>query len=614
VKRPSIALTLAALTTSLTIANEAGAWAEHEHVRIGEAMAKRAFGDDRFPTPSAPWSATLLEAWASLRASSPRRKAILCADPRATYGDCLGLADLPMLAADHACSVGALESNLDAPWVKKVLATTQIAAQSVALVEMNRETDDRDEDRLRARRSLDVNLQAADPSYLKNMTSGPSHFAIFRANADEDLRHYLARATRRDAQTNAYAFYTAFQALALRYALGASRPGIAPAERANLTWWALLEESFALHFLEDSFSIGHVVSAFADTPYRNGTHDFYNRQSLDVEPWSGSRWVARGDAFLTSTDEARASIACVASLRQLAWALDPTVEDPGSGITATAKEELFAITADPAMDTCVAQPLDGSLAPLASLSFLPTVLDQAPKPSTESPGVPKYRAELGMFIPVTLGFDVTPAYATSSASPHAAAQGRATLGVGFGFASDGPLGESQDALAFGQLVGTSSIDQNARATLGFGFAARAPFAYLPLDLILFGPLAFAGVPWASHAVGDAIRGNRAFFGLFGNTLYDSSTVRLQLDLGREAITQFHVRLQPRAYYASWDVTLPALSLRIAHPFVGRLGDDVMLRLGLRVGNSWSLTPEAPTPEGPFLGAVMSFSNAARLYL
>ena len=44
----------------------------------------------------------------------------------------------------------------------------------------------------------------------------------------------------------------------------------------------LADEAFALHFLEDGFSAGHVAGIWGNAALRKGTHDYYDEHGLEV--------------------------------------------------------------------------------------------------------------------------------------------------------------------------------------------------------------------------------------------------------------------------------------------------------------------------------------------
>ena len=66
----------------------------------------------------------------------------------------------------------------------------------------------------------------------------------------------------------------------------------------------MADEAFAMHFLQDAFAAGHVSGTWGDRSQRQGTHDYYNQNGLEVFTWEGgSRSVVlMGDAYMRSED------------------------------------------------------------------------------------------------------------------------------------------------------------------------------------------------------------------------------------------------------------------------------------------------------------------------
>jgi hypothetical protein len=61
---------------------------------------------------------------------------------------------------------------------------------------------------------------------------------------------------------------------------------------------ALATESFALHFIEDAFSAGHVAGSWGGVAERKGTHDYYCEAGLDGSTWAGTLQTLKGDAHM----------------------------------------------------------------------------------------------------------------------------------------------------------------------------------------------------------------------------------------------------------------------------------------------------------------------------
>ena len=101
---------------------------------------------------------------------------------------------------------------------------------------------------------------------------------------------------RRAPEINAAGVYSYFHLSALQKASRlAAEPQLAPAERAALARAMLADEAFALHFLEDVFAAGHIAGTWGDRSQRQGTHDYYNQNGLEVFTWAGGSQVRRAD-------------------------------------------------------------------------------------------------------------------------------------------------------------------------------------------------------------------------------------------------------------------------------------------------------------------------------
>ena len=110
---------------------------------------------------------------------------------------------------------------------------------------------------------------------------------------------------REGSEINAIGVYSYFHLSALQKASRlAAEPQLAAAERAALARAMLADEAFALHFLQDVFAAGHIAGTWGDRSQRQGTHDYYNHNGLEVFTWAGgSRSVVlMGDAYMRAED------------------------------------------------------------------------------------------------------------------------------------------------------------------------------------------------------------------------------------------------------------------------------------------------------------------------
>ena len=198
--------------------------------------------------------------------------------------DCLRLvADLAAVAGDHSCSPDELGSLVRASnvahdherdhwlwsvrrigWEGDALMNGDSAEGRRRLKVIDIETKgnvvanqtvylndhphlDAKEDRAFYRRRVNLNFQDVDANYQSRAVVDGGHFQLAREPGRIDLVDYLRHAFAPAAASNATALYAAYHVLGLRLAA------------AGLRERAFLAELFALHFLEDSFSSGHIV-------------------------------------------------------------------------------------------------------------------------------------------------------------------------------------------------------------------------------------------------------------------------------------------------------------------------------------------------------------------
>lgn len=672
-------VTASVLLAALSTATPALGWGEHEHVRIGR-VALDALGRCAGPADECGYYAVLVREWLTLRATDATLTAsdgspLLC-EGLVDDGRCIDLADLPMLAGDHACTPDDLHSNLQEGWVFDVISVTEdkIAETTQLLLESNHSETVEDQ-RLEIRRELDVELQVADPQYVSRAAGNAGHFAIPLSSVSMDLDAYVehilppspaaaAREPRRYPYTpdqvfltkrhSSAALYLHYHAWALHFATrAAGKPGAVVERRA-----AWLHEVYALHFLQDSFSAGHIVGSPESDALRFGTHDHYCQHGLNTSTWGSSpgggvAYVAHGDAFLMDADLDRLSPAMLASLRQLASAF--AGED---ALTGALSADEWRVSRDRppgagAVDTCHSddEPLTAShfsremLPPLKRvMTFFPRPA-VGPEPWTERGDdhvvpLPSFRAEYGAFVPFVLDVRVGGALYTGDADigERIAITPEVFGGVGFGGSGEGVFSTADDAIAYAMPIGVLGVEavpfnglptttQFGPAT-GVGFRARIPFAYVPGDVLIWGPIAAAQLRPGFKAFQRALRG-----GLFSSeSVFFIGPVRLQIELGREVdvVWRYGVQafLQGDGTYnhvfghRGWDLTAPILSTRLLKGFDGQRGITSSFRLSGRVGyrrtiDAYDIEPAAQAsdvgPTGVHLGLVLGIDTMIRRY-
>jgi hypothetical protein len=184
-------------------------------------------------------------------------------------------------------------------------------------------------------RTLDAKLFAIDGQYVSRAKDAKTHFH----NATSSVQTVVADAVQGDLD-NALAQVLAHHARSLQLAVR-SRHEPDATMRRTLRTEALLEHAFAVHFLQDGFAAGHIMTdpAIALDQNRTQRHDYFNRQGLAAtralalsrcgrEPpdWSGSQllpcWVAHGDGFAMGEDRVYVNEAVARLQTSFALALD----------------------------------------------------------------------------------------------------------------------------------------------------------------------------------------------------------------------------------------------------------------------------------------------------
>ena len=596
--RPLVAT--AAAVAGLLVASRAEAWLLVEHARAGRAATQEiAANAARGVQEDARAHALLDQAWTFVRGGDAARATRLCPEyfvewAGGAHPRCLGLAALPALAGDHACTTADLDLATRAPWLDEVLAAAIDRQQKIDAYPQ----DDIDA-RQGERRSLDEDLETADAGYLFRAAGSHVHFQMPRARTMETAVEYMDAALR--AVPNATAAYIAYHTRALALAVETRRRcGGAPcAAASDLLWLTFLEESFALHFLEDSFAAGHMAGVVDGTSYRMGTHDYYSSHGLDVRTWSGESYAAYGDAFLDDTSLHVVGHAVAASLRQLAWALSPKSLSPGDAAPCDgpspldpldcSDERALPLPTSP-MDSCSAAPFAVDPA-LAQRAFLGQVLRLEPIPALEKPTLGRDRKELGVFVPFALELS-TGYFGGRSGGAYV----EPSLALGVGWAADAILSDYSDPLFFLEARGAMQARGDGSYALGIGGRMRIPYAVVPGDILVWGiPAAVLqgkSPRWVRAAVLAAMRGGERF----------DQGARLQFVGGREVgAFAFHDVGRDRW---SWSLELPLIEVRATHGFRGRLAEDIDLQLGMTVGGLG----------GDFgVGIFLGVSNRARFY-
>ena len=425
--------------------------------------------------------AMLQKLWSEARTGHEAQYCGAMADPaQGTNPTCIDLAAWTAIAGDHSCSASDMLNNvLNTPWILGVArVSARLKAQLAAA--------QRPYQRVNAVRSSDIALQRTDPDYVTRASSNNAHFLLPRTTVTMTPEAYARLALSPKADLNALATYVWFHLRALAMASKVAGGGLTPEARAQAVRAALADETFALHFLQDSFAAGHAIGTWGNTAVRKGTHDYYNEHGVSLATWSGQPFVALGDAYMRPQDAESAAKAVRDSLAQLM--------DTFAGKMTLSLDNL-AETGPDAFDVCHEEHFPETAGNVAEIRTLVPILEQTPAP-TLGQGLgelPRFRAELGPFIGVTAaarGGAVSGGFGSnqSGTSGTAGLEVAARLGLGL----EGVLNESSDGLAFAELglrqdthsSGTANVPGRGGITARF----RVPFWLIPGDLLVAAPI------------------------------------------------------------------------------------------------------------------------------
>ena len=570
--------------------------------------------------------------WHAARGTHESRLCEFGADSRqALAPSCIDWAALSAIAGDHSCSAAEMTATvLESQWILSVadiaarlkvdLARIQIrprpeelpgSPETIADVRRLVESASDRAARRNAVRTADNSLQRADSKYATRAYSSNAHFLLARPHTGISAEEYGQLTLRIGSRINALGVYAWFHLDALQQATRLAHGQFSTDERQALVRAMLFDEAFALHFLEDSFSAGHIAGSWGNASQRQGTHDYYNEAGLEVFFWRGGNQsvVLMGDAHMRPEDAERAAAAVRISLEQL---LD----------TATGRKRATEFPHSPAapaqpdgFNVCLNQRLidraDITAAPQAYkqavLADLGEVLGQTPIPGL-APGLgalPRFRSEIGPFLGLAGSMDgrwIDGGFTPSEGGFVAGVDLAVRVGVGL----DGVMRDSGDGLTFlsvgfrGDTRSTNSVGGIDSSEAGgnsiFAIPSRtavstrlrAPFYLIPGDLVLLAPLYFiAPERYEAIAVtaanGGVIPWQSGFASRFG---------RFQFVLGRElGVTFYGISGRDRVLapgaaggparvveYKSTALDLPILEYRAYRSFSSNQSSTVLFQL------------------------------------
>ncbi|MFO0677079.1 MAG: hypothetical protein U0169_11115 [Polyangiaceae bacterium] len=503
--------------------------------------------------------------------------------PAAGRGDpsCIDLADLGALAADHACSVSALEDVIvREPWTLAVVRRAMRARRLLASGD-SFGTSFGD-----SWRRSDLDLDLIDARYGARAASNDAHFALTRST--DTLRLYLHEALEIDRPPlNAVGLFAIFHTASLRLAIESRAPMAEEASR-RLVATSILAEAFADHFLEDMFSTGHIVGTVGDVATKKGTHDLYGERGLDVRTWRGDSYEGHGDAFMKVEDRDRAAVAVATAMDQWAMALE------GDPAIARSLSEMGLDVARRAasVDVCRESVMPDAVVPRSIWPTLEAVLVDSPVPARTTTLLPRGHADVGAFVGFASGARtlVVGALPTSPNGVLAAAEfelsGR--FGVSLGDIV-GPRADGRFYVEVGRVLGgdamarASPAGESSPLTLRHGtkFGLYAPFFLIPGDLILLSPVLGIASPKTLEAMaitaayGGLVPWQRPVLTRFGD---------VQFLAGRKIDVYLYDRHdvvelpgEPRVTYRSLMLGTPLVEWRSSNRMTSTTGLGVAMR-------------------------------------
>ncbi len=526
----------------LLVSSRAAAWIFSEH-RDGAAQGEKYLSpEDR---------KTLEELWNEARVGHEAR---LCKGLGVAPADedgnvkCISLAVLPAAAGDHSCTPDELwHDATEEDWLLAVVGIANRVSKAMS-------ESPNLEDQINHWNRSNLALENVDENYLTRATVNNAHFVPDRSQG-ESPQAYLHKALKPGAPLNATAVYVTYHVAAVEFAHEYARTRPQDEERrSRLARAMLVSEAFALHFLEDAFSAGHVIGAWGGNAQAKGTHDYYSVYGFPVTTWKGDEYPAHGDAFMTKEDLKRVGGAVSASLSQVIGVArgSSLADDALEPISPERARKLYALNA------CTAPKVIETIKHETTLRMVARPLSYTIRasPGEDEVHAPRFRAEIGPFIGAGAGIDGSASFGgfdTESAAPRGSATSIIYAGIGYGL--EGVIGRASDGLMeldFGISFSTPQFDASCencrdernRAGVvarvpgrdGWLFRYRAPYWVVPGDLLLAGifVLPFSFQTYLQMAV---VAANGGALGLQNHILTPAGA--LQFMLGRELLVTFY---------------------------------------------------------------------------
>ena len=492
---------------------------------------------------------TLDQIWAEARRGYETRLTVAVADvTQSIHPKQIDYAAWPAISGDHSTSAENLVYNvLQTNWI---LGVADVAARlkiGIAAAKNKSELEGR-------LRTSDLLLLRVDPEYVSRAGSNNVHFMNARADVKTPALEYFRSCYREGCDPNLIGTYIWFHSSALLKASRLAKETLSTDQRALLSRAALADEAFALHFLEDAFSAGHVAGIWGNAAIRKGTHDYYDERGLEVTTWQGERLVLTGDAYMRNEDCEKAAIAIRLSLEQFL--------DISSG-----KNQLLATNDQPetfSPDTfniakALKMPNRSIEANMENLFTPILITTPVPGLSTGLGEIPRFRSELGPFVGIAPAGGIS--IINGGFGPDQHKNGVVPgleIALHMGLGLDGVLNQSGDGLVFmdlgWRLDGASSAKLRSDAEYkefgsilsaipsreAFYARLRLPYYVIPGDLLVLGPVLMALFPKSLNKVVTTA-------GQGGLIPWQSGLItpigRFQFILGREVGVYFYGTVQ-----------------------------------------------------------------------
>ncbi len=490
----------AIFATLLLCQTKALAWVFPEHESIAQAGAANISPQER---------QILALLWSSIKTSQDH----LCSSPDGSgaLSRCIKLESLPALAGDHSCSPDELRKVVSTNWVSGILRVADELRHDLQGAETPSE-------RVELRDRSHIKMQSENVDYLGRASGTRAHFPLPRQG--DQLNPYLRQVLNPDAEANSLGYYTIFHLAALKFAALSSNETSSPNERKSYRARGLWSEMFALHFLQDAFSAGHIVGNWGGSAWAKGTHDYYSENGLYAINWNHQGHKAYGDAFLRPTDLHQSSDVLNTSLKQFLAA-------------AAGDEQLTQLLLDLPLyqaenyeraRACGKEHMPPGKISQSLLELIRPVAAKTPRPTRGPRDVhrPRFRMELGPYIGVNAGVRGGMAFAgyltPQPSTPRA--YGAMSIAVRLGMGVEGVTSRSLDGQIFLQYGLNSEFAQvdgpclecpddirhnpalpRVPSRSGTNFRVRLPFYLIPGDTLLIAPVLLALAPQALSHVG-----------------------------------------------------------------------------------------------------------------